>query len=733
MITIIAEKPSVGVEYAKITGCRTRQDGYFEGGRLNGEPCRVTWALGHLLELSEDESTKALHWKAENLPVVPERFTLAPRAGKDRKPDPGYLKQLKVIEKLFEETDVIVNGGDAGREGEVIQRWIYDYLCERNPRCRKPTKRLWISSLTDDAIRDGLKNLLPGEDFVPLYEAGMARAVADWLVGINATEALTLAVKKANPSEKRVFSLGRVQTPILALVCSRYLENKAFKPVPFWTVKLTSESRGFTFSVDSDKRFDSYGAAEAVTKRAAVGLLTVTGAEHKNRTIEPPLLHDQTSIQQEAAKRYDMTPEETLATVQKLYEAKLVTYPRTGSRFIPKDVLNTIPERLKNLAANAQDPAIKAAATMMSTIGAGSLGRRSVNDGKVTDHHALLVEKTPPGDLSGKELKIYNLIAERMLEAFAAPCQCDVLAVKFSCADEAFSASATRIVKSGWKAVRGEVLTEETDDGKEPEKKLPELAVGDTLVVKKAETVQGQTKPKPIYTYDSLLEAIKTAGKDSDDDDIKAAMQNIGIGTAATRAGILKILFDVRKYIKKEGKKVIPTETGLEVYNLVKEMAIADVAMTGRWEIALTMIAEGKMRSGDFEKKIRMFTGQITSQILGSSVSGGFARVAEAENITCPLCGATMKVWDTNVACINKACGLSAMRTIAGKTLGPSMMKNLLENGKTGLIKGFKNKEGKSFDARLKLVIIEKEGRKYGNTQFVFDDKKFNNKKPWKK
>ena len=732
MITIIAEKPSVGMDYARITGCREKKDGYMEGGRLQGEPCRVTWTFGHLLQLAEDDTTLGLHWKAENLPVMPKPFKISPRLGKDRKPDPGYLKQLKVIEKLFAETDVIINGGDAGREGEVIQRWVYDYLCEKNPRCRKPIKRLWISSMTDEAIRERLHNLLPGDEFIPLYDAGRARAEADWLVGINATEALTLAVKRANPSEKRVFSLGRVQTPVLALVCSRYIENKNFKPVPFWTVKLSTESKGLAFSVVSDKRFDSYGAAEAVSKRAAVGLLTVTEAEHKPKTVEPPLLHDQTSIQQEASKRYDMSPDETLAVVQKLYEMKLVTYPRTGSRFIPKDVLNTIPQRLKNLAANAQDPAIRQAATIMSNLSSSQLGRRSVNDGKVTDHHALLVEKTAPPELSGKELKIYNLIAERMLEAFAAPCQCDVFSVKFTCADESFSASATKIVKPGWKAVRGEAAADEENKDEAPAK-LPELAVGDKLTVKKAETVQGQTKPKPIYTYDSLLEAMKTAGKDSDDDDIKAAMKNIGIGTAATRASILKILLDVRKYIKKEGKKVIPTETGLEVYNLVKDMAIADVGMTGRWEIALSMIADSKMNAGDFDEKIRYFTQQITKQILGSTVGDGFAKAAQAENITCPLCGGIVKVWDTYAKCSNRDCGLSMNRTVLGKKLSDKTIKNLMEAGKTGLVKGFTSKSGKSFDARLKRNIIEKEGKKYVNAELVFDDKKPTTKKPFVK
>lgn len=737
MIVLIAEKPSVGMELARITGCRDRRDGYVEGGRFAGHACKVTWAFGHLLTQGEDDATKALHWKKENLPVMPEWFTLEPRKGMDGKKDAGSEKQLKVITSLFKDADIIVNCGDAGREGEVIQRWIDEYVCGLDSGCRKAQRlRLWISSLTDDAIRDGLRNLRPASEFDNLYYAGRARAEADWLVGINATEALTLTanIKDINGRVKAL-SLGRVQTPTLALVCSRFLEHKAFVPVPFWTVRLHTESRGVPFFVTSEKRFGTFGEAESLSKRASISLLQVTEAEHAQRIIKPPLLHDQTSVQQDASKRFDYSPDETLAAVQSLYEKKLVTYPRTGSRFIPRDVLQTIPQRIATLAAHSTHPDIRAAALRMSSLGAGQLGRRSVNDGKVTDHHGLLVEKTPPPELSGRELNIYNLIAERMLEAFGEPCETDVLSCRFSCAGETFTASSTRIVKPGWKAVRGTAADKPKEPadvagGDQPEQQaLPELRQGDMLSVKRSETVQGQTKPKPLYTYDSLLEAMKNAGKDSEDDEVKAAMKDIGIGTAATRAGILDILLKVRQYIKKEGKKIVPTDKGLEVYEIVKDMPIADVALTGRWEAALALVEDGTMPETEFKNRIRNFTRQITTQILGSTVGTGLAKAAEAENITCPLCGRPFKVYDTFAKCSNPDCGLSANRTFFGKKLGVTAMKYFLENGKTGLMKGFKNKEGKSFDARLKRVITEKDGHKYANAQPVFDDKKFNTHK----
>ena len=735
MYTLVAEKPSVGRELARITGCRDRKDGYYSGGFLNGEPCRVTWTAGHLCEMTDSPEERALHWRAENLPVLPQRFLLQPI-------DARSEKQLKVIENLLATTDTIVNCGDAGREGEVIQRNAYAWAAQRNPACDKPVLRLWISSLTDEAIRNGLRNLRPSSEYDPLFLAGKARAEADWLVGINATEALTVkAHLKRADGKTKVLSLGRVQTPTLALVCARYLENKNFKPVPFWTVKLHTESKDVKFFVVSDRRFDSFGEAESLSKRASISLLQVASAEHKAQMIKAPLLHDQTSIQQEASRRYDMSPEETLDIVQRLYEAKLVTYPRTGSRFIPKDVFNTLRGRIQNAAANCTDPALKAAALRLSAPEA-KYNMRSVNDSKVTDHHALLIEKTPPPALSGKELKIYNLILQRMLEAVSPSCETDVLTCKFTCAGEGFHASSTRIVVPGWKGVAGlpkeDAAPKESPDageGAEPEQKLPELRQGDMLSVSRSETVQGQTKPKPLYTYESLLEAMKTAGKESDDDEVKAALKEIGIGTAATRAGIIQKIVEKQGYIRKQGKKLIPTDTGLEVYNLVKDMDISNVDLTGRWEIALAMIADGNgQMTGVFDGRIRAFTGTIVKQILDSDAGGGLAKAAEAENIKCPLCGGVMKVWDTNVRCTNASCGLSAFRTVLGKKLGQNTLKHLLENGKTGLVKGLVSpKTGKTFDARLKLEITEKEGRKYANARLVFDDKKPQTKKPFKK
>lgn len=728
MVTLIAEKPSVAMDFARITGCTSRKDGYMDGGRLAGEPCRVTWTFGHLCEIAELPEDQARHWNRDNLPVLPARFVIVPRKGKDGKPDAGITKQLQVIEKLFATSDRIVNCGDAGREGEVIQRYVYEYVSLRNPACRKPVLRLWISSLTDEAIREGLGSLRPAAEYDGLYYAGKARSEADWLVGINATEALTLTVRSQASGEKRLFSIGRVQTPILALVCRRYLENKSFVPESFWTVRLLTEARGVKFTIVSENRYKTFGEAESLRRRASESLIEVESAEKTPKTVPAPLLFDLAALQQEASKRYDMNPDETLAIVQKLYEAKLVTYPRTGSQFISRDVLRTIRQRLAVLATGSANTAIRSAALALTKEGV-QLNRRSVNDAKVTDHHALLVEKTMPQGLPGKEAKIYDLIAERMVEAFSPSCETETYTCRFRCSGEAFTASSTIILSPGWKAVRG-VDADKPSKGSEeeadatPEQQLPPLKPGEKLPVNKAETAQGQTKPKPLYTMSTLMQAIKTAGKDSEDDDIKSAMKDIGIGTAATRAAIISTLMDQRHFIKKERGKVIPTETGLEVYNLVKDLSVANAELTGRWEIALNLIAEGKMQAADFDAKIRQYTEQITRKILAMNIGDRMQRAALAENIACPCCGGIVKVWDTNARCTNASCGLTMYRTVCGKKLAEPTIKIFLEKGYTGVIRGFVSKEGKSFDARLKRVIIEKEGRKYANAELCFDDVK---------
>lgn len=728
MIVLIAEKPSFGADLARIIGAKDRHDGYIDGGSLGGERAAVTWAFGHLVEIDEGDENRSLHWQAENLPVMPEKFRLRV-THINGKPDPGKTKQLSIIEMLFANASRIVNCGDAGREGEVIQRYIYEYVCQRNERCRKPVLRLWVSSNTDEAIRAGLSSLQPASEYDSLFLAGKARNEADWLVGLNATEALTLAIRKANPADRRVFSLGRVQTPTLALVCKRYIENKEFVSTPFWMVRIQTESRGKSFQIQSVKRFESFEKANSVVKRCENSLIKVTDAKTEPVTLKAPLLHDLTSLQQEASRRYDYSPEETLSLLQSLYEKKLVTYPRTGSTFIPWDMMKTIPRRLAQLASCLPEGRLKQYAGQLKATPYAELNKRSVNDGKVTDHHALLLEGKGPEGLSQKEANIYKLVAIRMLEAFSPNCETLVSSYRFTCGGEEFTASSTKVEKPGWKAVLGERDKDTADKKAEsdpdivPEQELPPLAVDNILTAKKVESIQGKTKPKPLYTYDSLIKAMKYAGKEIEDEDIKNAMQECGIGTVATRAGILSILINQRKYLKKEGKKIIPTETGMEVFNLVKEMGISDVAMTGRWEMALSAVADAKMKSEVFDEKIREYTVKTTSQLLGLTIGNQMVRAAAADAIACPICHSVMRIWDDKVICSNRECGLYFNRIVFKKKLGTTTVKHLFEKGHTGLVKGFiSSKTGKTFDAWLKLELSEKEGRRFANAKLQFNN-----------
>lgn len=726
MIVLIAEKPSFGADLARIIGAKERHDGYIDGGTLGGERAAVTWAFGHLLEIDEGDDNRALHWQAENLPVLPPSFKLR-IATRDGKTDSGKAKQLKVIGTLFANATTIVNCGDAGREGELIQRYIYQYVSENNPRCCRNVMRLWVSSNTDEAIRKGLASLRPSSEYDPLFLAGRARNEADWLVGLNATEALTLAIRKANPADRRLFSLGRVQTPTLALVCKRYLENKNFVPTPFWNVRILTETRGVPFRIQSVKRFPSYEEASSLARRCEVSLIKVVEAKHEPREVKAPLLHDLTSLQQEASRRYDYSPEEALSILQSLYEKKLVTYPRTGSQFIPRDMMKTIPRRLAQLASALPGGDVQRAIKDLASSPFEALNKRSVNDGKVTDHHALLLEGKGPEGLSDKERNIYMLVATRMAEAFMPSCETTVSSYRFTCGGAEFSASSTTVDKPGWKAVLGEgqkdtkAKNEENADELQ-EQKLPDLQQDDVLTAKKVETIEGKTKPKPLYTYESLVQALKFAGKEVEDEGIKDALKECGIGTVATRSSIISILIHQRKYLKKEGRKIIPTETGLETYQLVKDMAIADVEMTGRWEIALSAIADGKMNPTDFDTNIRSYTKKITEQLFGLTIGNQMVRAAAADAITCPVCHSVMRVWDDKAICSNRECGLYFNRTVFKKRLSTSTIKHLLENGHTGLVKGFvSNKTGKPFNAWLKLEINEKDGRRYANAKLQFN------------
>ena len=702
MIVIIAEKPSVARELAKIVGANKREDGY-----LSGNGYCVTWAFGHLVQITTPESE--VPWKSEFLPILPEGFFLEPgQTVKDGKriPDEGYVRQLNIIKGLFDNCEYIINAGDAGREGELIQRYIYAYV-----GCTKPVKRLWISSLTDKAIREGLQQLHENSEFDTLYAAGKARSEADWLVGINATRALSIIAGKG------VRSLGRVQTPTLAMVCRRYLENRDFVPQAFWNLRVTSEKDGVSFrAITRDRFLEKAKADEALQKVRSAGKMTVTKMEKKEKSLNPPYLHDLTSLQKEANKRYNMSAQDTLDTAQRLYEKKVLTYPRTGSKFVPEDVFATLP------ALIAQQQGHQKFGRYASSLAGTALNKHSVDATKVTDHHALLPTEVLPQGLSEIEQKVYDLVLARLLEAVSP--KCDILStnIEFMVDDIQLSAKGNVIVRPGWKAVLNDKPGgKAAGEGEEEEQDLPAFAVGDEAAVVDVEQTEGKTKPKPLHTEASLLEAMEHAGKEVDDEDLKSALKDVGIGTPATRAGEIETILK-RGYVTREKKSLVPTSMGLAIYEAVKDKYIANVEMTGRWETSLSKIVDGKVSAQAFDGSIRRYVQALTSEILSiTDVSLRAAAMAEAEPdaIKCPKCGGPMRVWDTNVKC--KVCGHSIWRTVAGKLLSEATMKKVITSGTTQVLKGFRSKAGKEFEAALKLDAegritfdFEKAGEKRG-------------------
>lgn len=702
MKVIIAEKPSVAREIARVVRATNRKEGYIEGSNYT-----VTWALGHLITAAMPEAYGFKGFHKENLPILPPVFTLIPRqvkSGKGYKADPSVVAQLKVIEKLFKAAESIIVATDAGREGELIFRFIYEYL-----GIAKPFERLWISSLTDKAIREGLSNLKSGAEYDNLYYAARARSEADWLVGINATQAVSIAAGYGT------YSLGRVQTPTLCMVCSRFWENKKFTPQPFWQLSLSvkNDDENFRFS-NPERCFNKEEATTLYEKIKAASHITIETIVRKEAKQEPPLLYDLTTLQKEANSRYRYSAEQTLTLAQKLYERGYITYPRTGSRYISEDVFEEIPA----LIAFLHDHPVWGIHTRNLSV----LNARSVNGKKVTDHHALLITGKKPIDVFGEEAVIYNMIAGRMLEAFSPRCEKDVTTVTALCEGVKFTLKGEIIRQKGWRSIlknekgkdKEQLEAEERESRENGEGVLiPEWNEGIQLAISACSLAQGTTKPKPLHTESSLLAAMETAGKELEDEELRAGLKDCGIGTPATRAAIIETLF-AREYMVRKEKSLVPTEKGLVLYSIVKEMKIGNAEMTGQWEADLAKIERGEMKEKDFRKDIESYATQITDELLSSKILFPQRR----SDILCPKCGKGSLVFYPRCAkCSDADCGWTLFRTVAGKSLTDEQLTRLAVNGETDIIKGFTSKAGKRFEASLSLDGDFK-------TVFVFPERK---------
>ncbi|MDH6357736.1 MULTISPECIES: type IA DNA topoisomerase [Bacteroidales] len=693
MIAVIAEKPSVARDIATVLGATQKND-----GNISGNGYIVTWAFGHLVGLAMPDAYGIENFRRENLPILPQSFQLIPRqvkTDKGYKPDSGTVKQLKVIKEVFDQCDKIIVATDAGREGELIFRYIYQYL-----ECRKPFVRLWISSLTDKAIRDGLQNLKNGTMYDNLFRSAKARSEADWLIGINASQALSIAAGRGT------YSLGRVQTPTLAMICSRYLENKNFVPQKYWQLKLQTGKDSIELSALSEEKFGSQ--QPAIDKLQIIkdsGQVQVKSVECKEVNQEPPLLYDLTTLQKEANTKLNFSADKTLSIAQKLYEGKLISYPRTGSRYISQDVFDEILERISLL--ETYDRFAGYAKSMKGS----SLNRRTVDNKKVTDHHALIITENKPGSLQADEQAIYELIAGRMLEAFSEKCVKEVTSISLTSGESIFAVKGTVIKSAGWRAVFNA-----QEEGEE-NTVLPALKENENLPLSDIELLEKQTKPKPLHTESSLLSAMENAGKELEDAELKASMKDSGIGTPATRAAIIETLF-TRQYIIREKKALVPTEKGLAVYDIVRDKKIADVEMTGMWENALSKIESGEMNPDTFHKSTEVHASQITSELLGVQLT-----LSTQQDLICPKCGTGRILLYPKVAkCDNIDCGLVIFRNKSDKQLTDKQVTELVTAKKTGVIKGFKSKAGKPFDASLAFDD-------QFNVVFVFPEKKGKSRK----
>ena len=669
---IIAEKPSVARDIARIVGANSKQDGYLEG---NGYI--VTWAMGHLITLAMPEAYGYAAYKAEDLPIRPNPFQFVVRQvrrDKEYISDPAALKQLKVIRSCFDKADRIIVATDAGREGELIFRYIYQYL-----GCRKPFERLWISSLTDKAIREGMANLKPRSHYDNLYYSAKARSEADWLVGINASRALSIARRGG-------YSLGRVQTPTLAMVCRRYIENRDFSSVPYWKLSVLMEKEGVSLKAIGNTDYED----EASTQTALAALrsqsrLKVASVARKVGHTAPPLLYDLTALQKEANRRHGFSADKTLSIAQSLYEKKITTYPRTGSRYISEDVFEEVPVLLRKIGKTLSN----------------SLNRHSVDNAKITDHHAIIPTGETPSGLLADEVTVYQMVVSRFIEAFSPDSEEERMQVWFTDGTNAFTWKACRQIFLGWKAVQKDKATEaeKKEDGDEQVlSSLPNVAEGEYLTVLDTEITEHKTKPKPLYTEATLLSAMENAGREVEDAESKKAMAECGIGTPATRANIIETLI-LRDYIRRDRKSIIPTEKGLAVYEIVKDKRISNAEMTGSWELTLAAIEAGQMPPEKFAQGINSYVGTICEELLSLA-----PEQKSYPTYRCPKCGSeSVGIYAKIAKCRHEGCDFHIFREICGTLLTEDNIRDLLTTGRTPVLKGLTSKAGKKFNARLAL------------------------------
>lgn len=588
MKVCIAEKPSVAREIAEVLGATEKKNGYIEG---NGY--QVTWTFGHLCTLKEphDYTPDWKRWSLSSLPMVPPRFGIKLIS------NPTYEQQFKIIEGLMQKAEMIINCGDAGQEGELIQRWV---MQKAGAKC--PVYRLWISSLTEEAIREGFQKLKEQAEFNRLYEAGLSRAIGDWLLGMNATRLYTLRYGQ----NKQVLSIGRVQTPTLALIVNRQEEIENFKPEPYWELKTVY--RDVTFSATKGK-FTQKEEGEKFLETVRTSDFTVTDVSTKKGKEYAPRLFDLTSLQVECNKKYAFTADDTLKLIQSLYEKKVTTYPRVDTTFLSDDIYPKVPNTLNGLVDYSELVAPLKGIKLPKS-------KRVFDNSKVTDHHAIIPTGVPARNLSDNERKVYDLVARRFIAAFYPDCEISTTTVLGKVEKAEFKVTGKQILKPGWRVVFG---ADQKDPDADPnqqdeEKVLPDFVIGESGPHQPLLKETWTTPPKP-YTEATLLRAMETAGKLVDNDELRDALKENGIGRPSTRAAIIETLFK-RNYIRKERKSLFPTATGTELIHVIQEELLKSAELTGLWEKKLRQIEKGSYEARTFLEELKQMVNQIVINVL---------------------------------------------------------------------------------------------------------------------
>lgn len=586
MILCITEKPSVGRDIARILGANSRHDGYLEG---NGY-C-VTWTFGHLCCLKEpSDYTKAWkHWSMSSLPMIPPRFGIRLISNE------SYEKQFHTIADLIVKCDEIINCGDAGQEGELIQRWVM-----QKAGCKKPVKRLWINSMTDEAIREGFNNLKPEKDYEPLYLAGLCRAIGDWVLGINATRLYSLKYGEKG----QILSIGRVQTPTLALVVNRQEEIENFVPQDYWELKTLYRDVLFSYT---GKKFEKIEKGEDIINKIKDLPLSITDITTKAGKEAPPRLFDLTSLQVECNKKLNLSADETLKTVQSLYEKKVTTYPRVDTTYLPNDVYKNCKKILNSLSQYG---------SLLDNLRGEKLpkSKKVFDDSKVTDHHAIIPTGQPlPSNLSDKEMKVFDVIAKRFISVFYPDFTFLQTIVSAECDKYGFKATGKTVTSLGWKTVYTDSANEE-DNPEEDDSILPAFSKGESGP-HKPQLVKKTTQPPKYYTEGTLLKAMETAGASVNDEDLREALKANGIGRPSTRAAIIEILYK-RGYIVKERKSIKATQAAKDLMTVIKEELLKSAKLTGIWEGKLRKIESGDYKPDDFITEIKTMVTDITKSVL---------------------------------------------------------------------------------------------------------------------